>query len=337
MDMHRGLLKGLLGILVLAGPLSAAPPEPTPEAVRKATVKALELIEKSAVEYTKHRECFSCHHQAVPLVALTTAKARGFTVSDEVVQQQLKFTAESLAKGKDNYRKGVGQGGRADTAGYALLALEAGGWQADDTTAAVAEYLLLVNKELDHWRTTSQRPPSEASYFTSSYVALRGLRAFATEEQKERRAARTDEVRRWLRKTPAKDNEDRVFRLWGLKLAGADDKDVQAAAWELVRAQRKDGGWSQTDDRDSDAYATGSALVVLHQAAGLKTDSSAYQQGLKFLLQAQQADGSWLVQSRSQPFQVYFESGFPHGKDQFISISASSWATAALALACPKP
>ena len=38
------------------------------------------------------------------------------------------------------------------------------------------------------------------------------------------------------------------------------------------------------------------------------------------------------VKTRSKPFQVYFESGFPYEKDQWISISATSWATAALAL-----
>ena len=43
---------------------------------------------------------------------------------------------------------------------------------------------------------------------------------------------------------------------------------------------------------------------------------------------------SW---SRSKPFQPYFESGFPHGKDQFVSMAASGWATVALALACPGP
>jgi hypothetical protein len=43
------------------------------------------------------------------------------------------------------------------------------------------------------------------------------------------------------------------------------------------------------------------------------------------------------VRSRSRPFQVYFESGFPYGKDQFISLAASGWATTALALALPQP
>src|SRR5262249_18741683 len=66
------------------------------------------------------------------------------------------------------------------------------------------------------------------------------------------------------------------------------------------------------------------------------TDDPAYQRGLKFLIDAQREDGSWLVRSRSKPFQLYFESGFPHGKDQFISIAASGWATTALAFAVPR-
>ena len=116
--------------------------------------------------------------------------------------------------------------------------------------------------------------------------------------------------------------------------------------------QRPDGGWSQldppkqpTNQKDSrakansaiasDAYATGSALVALHLVGGITTDDSGYQRGLKFLIRTQLDDGSWLVKSRSHPFQAYFESGFPHGPDQFISVAASAWATAALVLACP--
>jgi hypothetical protein len=86
---------------------------------------------------------------------------------------------------------------------------------------------------------------------------------------------------------------------------------------------------------DSDAYATGTALVALHQAGRLPTTDPAYQRGVAFLLKTQREDGSWLVRKRSKPFQSYYESGFPHGKDQFISITATGWATTALALTCP--
>jgi hypothetical protein len=48
------------------------------------------------------------------------------------------------------------------------------------------------------------------------------------------------------------------------------------------------------------------------------------------------ADGSWHVRSRSFPLQPLKESGFPHGKDQWISASGTGWAAMALSLA-PAP
>jgi hypothetical protein len=322
-----------VSILGLDGSLLAARSGPAPEQIHAAVAKSVSLLEKSSAEYTVHRECFSCHHQALPIVALSLARPRGFAVSAEGLQKQLQFTADSLAKDRDNYRQGRGQGGQADTAGYALLALEMGGWKPDATTSAVAEYFLLRNKDSDYWKVSSRRPPSEASSFTTTYLAIRGLRAFGPPD--ERAADRIQRARRWLQTTPAKDTEDQVFRLGALKLVGAEDKDIRAATQELLQAQQPDGGWGQTTEMESDAYATGSALLMLHQAGDVPVTDPVYQRGLAFLVGAQQADGSWHVRSRSKPFQTYFESGFPHGKDQFISIAASSWATAALALAYP--
>ncbi len=316
----------------LASNVSADPP--SPEQVRAAATKSLALLQKSAAKYTEHRQCFSCHHQALPTLAFTTAKEHGFDVDEKVIAHQLKHTADFLTKNRDNYTKGKGQGGQADTAGYAMLTLHAGGWKADDTTAAVVEYLLQRDTDRDHWRTTSQRPPSEASTFTTTYLALAALKNFAPESKKEAIDARIEKTRKWLLSTKPKDTEDRVFQLRALKLVGAIKKDVQAAADELVKLQRKDGGWAQLDKLESDAYATGSVLVALHQAGGLDVKGGAYQRGVKFLVDSQKDDGSWYIKSRSKPFQLYFESGFPHTKDQWISCAGSSWAATALVLAC---
>jgi squalene-hopene cyclase-like protein len=305
------------------------------EGVKEAVVKALPLLKKGAEGHVAHRTCFACHNQGVPMFALTAARTRGFPVADEDVKKQLEFIAKFLGTNRDEYREGKGQGGQADTAGYALLTLAAGGWKADETTEAVAEYLLLRDKDRDHWHATSNRPPSEASDFTTTAIALRALRAYATPVQKERVAKRTEAARGWLLKAEPKDTEDRVWRLWGLHAAGAKEKELRDASDQLAKAQRKDGGWSQTEALESDAYATGSALVALHQAGGLATTDPVYKRGVAFLLKTQRDDGSWLVHSRSKPFQTYFESGFPHGKDQFISMAASAWATTALADALP--
>jgi hypothetical protein len=62
----------------------------------------------------------------------------------------------------------------------------------------------------------------------------------------------------------------------------------------------------------------------------VKASDGAYQKGAQFLLRTQMEDGSWYVRSRSLAFQPYFESGFPHGHDQFVSAAATNWASMAL-------
>jgi hypothetical protein len=309
-------------------------------ALRAAIEKSLPLLQAGAVGHRENRTCFACHQQGPPIFALTAARRHGFKVDDEELGRQSAFIAKFLDGNRENYLLGKGTGGQADTAGYALWALSAADWKADQTTAAVAEYLLLRHKDKEYWLNSSNRPPSEAGPFTTTYIALYGLSSYGTKEQQERIAARTSQVREWLIKTPPKDNEDRVFRLWALQAADASANDIAAAARELLSKQRDDGGWAQLDAgeptraTESDAYATGSALVALHDAGGLATADPVYQKGLAYLLKTQKDDGSWHVVSRSKPFQPYYESGFPHGNDQFISCAASGWATWAMILAC---
>jgi hypothetical protein len=329
--MQRLLLA--IALVPLALRPVVAQDEPSAQQVVGAVARALPLIQKGNAGHLEHRSCFACHHQAVPLVALSLARSRGLAIDEALFTKNLRAIAGFLDKNRDNYLKGQGQGGQVDTAGYALWTLQIGGWEPDATTAAVAEYLLQRDVKLDHWRTTSNRPPSELSAFTSTYVALRGLDRYATTEQYDRVLDRFERARTWLAKAPVRDTEDHVFRLRGLKLAGAST--VQSAAQELIKLQRPGGGWGQTAAMEPDAYATGSVLVALHEAAGLATDDAIYRRGVQFLLKTQRDDGSWHVVSRSKPFQLYFESGFPYGKDQFISLAASSWATAALALTLP--
>jgi hypothetical protein len=76
-------------------------------------------------------------------------------------------------------------------------------------------------------------------------------------------------------------------------------------------------------------------LVAL-QLGGLPVSDPAYQRGVKFLLATQQEDGSWYTKSRALAFQPFFDSGFPHGYNQWVSTAATSWATMALTLALPE-
>jgi len=304
--------------------------------VRKAVEKAIPLLERGAAGSIKERSCFTCHNLGVPLLALAAARDRGFKVDEAGLKAILEHTGAFLERNRENYRQGKGQGGQADTAGWALWTLESGGWKPDETTAATAHYLAVRDKDKGHWTNVSTRPPSEASPFTTTFLGIAGLRAFAAGEDKAAGGERIAKSREWLLGAKPKDTEDRVFRLRALEYSGAEPKDVEAATKDLLGTQIEDGGWAQLPGGESDAYATGTALAALAQAGGLATADAAYRKGLAWLLAAQKEDGSWHVKTRSKPIQTYFESGFPHEKDQFISITASGWSALALALALPK-
>jgi hypothetical protein len=340
----RSIVRSRLGIsgicivvLVLSGRTApAAEKDAETESIRAAVNRSLPLLTRSAqISSEKKSQCFTCHNQGLPILAMTTAAARGFEIDRETLKIQIAFTAEFLENNRAKYLQGKGQGGQAHTAGYAMWTLENGGCKPDATTAAVTEYLLVFQKDLDHWKPQSDRPPSEGSHFATSYVALRALKQFGTPEQRDRIEKRVAQVRQWMVAAKPKDTEDRVFQLLALKLTNAAREQIATAAEALRKGQRSDGGWAQLESMKSDAYATGTALFALQQAGGLAVADPIYQKGLKFLLSTQLADGSWHVPTRSKPIQTYYESGYPHGKDQFASITAAGWATTALALAIP--
>jgi hypothetical protein len=300
------------------------------DGLRAAIERAIPLLERAAAGSADQRDCFTCHNQGLPILALSEARRRGFAIDAANYQRQLEHTFAFLDQNRQRFLDGKGTGGKADTAGSALWALSAGEWPPDATTAAACQFLLQWQDGDDHWTCSSDRPPSEASNFTTTFVGIRGLQAFGTDEQAERIAGRVQSSRDWLIRTLPQDNEDRVFRLWGLKLVDADPDVLSSAAAELIGQQQQDGGWCQLDGADSDAYATATALVALHETGSLPTTAAVYQRGVEYLLQIQQEDGSWHVVSRSDPFQSYYESGFPHGEDQFISTAATGWAVLAL-------
>ena len=120
-------------------------------------------------------------------------------------------------------------------------------------------------------------------------LALRGLRIYAPNARAELVTQRVTHALSWLTKSRPADTEDRVFRLWGLKYAAASPEAIEAAVKDLLATQRGDGGWAQIEALASDAYATGSALVSLHQAGGLSTNDPAY--GRRCRLPVSHAEG----------------------------------------------
>ena len=297
--------------------------------------RSLSLLAKSAQIYTEQRTCFSCHHQTLPVLALQQAHDQGFKVPMEEIQRQLSFTQRFFADRRAQVALGKDVPGGPFTAGYALLMLGENRWARDKTTDAMVQYLTRHQAEEGSWWIVPHRHPMEQSLFAATALSLRGLQLYALTSEspqaiRDEVQSRIERARQWLGTTPVKTHEDKVFRLWGLTWSGAAAPRRSQLGAELLKEQRSDGGWSQLKAMESDAYATGQALVVLHKTAALDVCSVGYRRGIAYLRKTQKKDGSWLVETRCDPVQEYFESGFPHQASQFISIAATSWATRAL-------
>jgi N-acyl-D-amino-acid deacylase len=301
-------------------------------AIRQAVESAIALLQKSGPQFVKVSGCTSCHHQSLPQMAYAAARERGFHVDAAVSQQQVKAVMAMFRPIREQMEKGtINLPNPGISAGYSLLGLGAEGYAPDETTTAMTLAIARTQMPDGSFGVLAARPPSEASAFTSTALGLRALEVYGQGFEDEIARARE-----WLLRSRPSSQEDRTMRLLGLIWSRAEAKEIEQAAADVLAQQRADGGWAQLSGRESDAYATGQALVALYEAGTEAKAPKALQHGLAFLLRTQLADGSWLVRTRSSPVQMYRESGFPHGKDQWISAAGTSWAAMALSLSQPK-
>jgi hypothetical protein len=329
----RPLAALLTGVVFASAARAADAPDP---AVKAAVEKGLKRIEAGVASYPKHRQCFSCHHQAMAVLSLTAARQRGFESDAELLQTQVDFSLKTF-RNRAQIAKGQGVGGDSTGVVYALLTFAAAGRPQDETTAALVEYLLVKQRKDGAWPIPAfgDRPPTMGSLFTNTGLAVIVLKTYdppkdaAGAALQGRIDAAVARGRDWLLTNKPVSTEDKVFHLRGLVAAGVEAEEVGAARELLLRDQRPDGSWAQLPDMAGDAYATGTVLVTL-RLAGLDTRHEAYEKGVKYLLETQKEDGSWIVQTRSRPLQVFFDNGDPGGKSQFISFAATNWAVLAL-------
>ena len=300
---------------------------------RDAVAKAIPLLQSSAKTWHEKRQCSSCHHQFLGMTALVIARERGFKINQTMFDDEVRLSRlraanrDSLVLGDVSINEQIGRS-------YQALAMGAVGNSSTQGTDLLAHMLMGKQHVNGNWNSYSHRPPLEDSEFTATAVTIRALQLYTPEYRRIEAKRRIDNARKWLASTSPRSSEDRAMKLFGLRWAGAQQGQLEDAKAAVLRDQREDGGWAQISSRYSDAYATGQALVALNQASGMSVASSVYRRGVEFLLRTQQPDGTWLVETRRtrSPGLPYFETGFPHGKHQFISYAATAWATMALAL-----
>jgi squalene cyclase len=299
--------------------------------IREAVEKALPALQQAGPVFAKKTGCISCHHQTLPVRVTAMANERGYSYNRsqeaDTVQAILGMIAparEVLAEGADVVPQLAGTGG------HMLIALAAQHYPADATTAAIVHAIGIRQRPDGSWTGWAQRAPISGGDIRETVVAVRGLDLYAPPGRRSEFNARIAKARQWLVSAKPATPEEAISRLQGLVWAHADDRDLNAAAKAVIAMQRIDGGWGQTDLRESDAFATGEALLALYGSGAVQRSDHVYQRGIDYLLRTQTADGSWHVKTRAYPFQPLIDTGYPHGRDQWISAAGTSYALMAL-------
>ena len=300
-----------------------------------AIAASLPLLQQSGQKIIKAQNCITCHQHALVAMTVGVVRKHGFTVDEDTAAKARSQVATLL--GKDVPHILLGANLDASLAAYALAGMAAEDQKPSALTDALVHYLVLRQKTDGRWLVEAYRPPEDGSDFLFTALAVRGLQAYATKGRSKGIAARLTRARNWLLGANPEETVDRVYQLLGLRWLDAGTEPLQKAADRLLAEQREDGGWAQLPTLKSDAYATGQVLFALHEAAGIAVDAPAFRRGVDFLLRTQLASGSWHVPTRCFPVVPFSNSGFPHGRSQFISAAATCWATMALALTIPAP
>lgn len=328
--MRPFLVLALSSSLIVAAPAQGAD---RAETLRASIGKSLGLLDRAQLKFERQATCSSCHSQVDPMVAASAVRGRGVPVNQAVYDHQLASTVEVL-KLRHNYMLGHQVAGGGEVVVAAMMAgLAEVNYPADQQTDDAVVYLLAKQNQGGFWRAVAVRTPNGESPFDVTARAVRALDAYAPPSLRKDADAAIARARAWMISTPAgADNLSLAFRLQGLVWAKAPRDKVSAAARELAATQNPDGGWSQKPGLDSDAFSTGEDLIALHRG-GMRTSNPVYQRGLDYLLRSQAPDGSWHVAAHAMPIQPPIDSGFPYGRDQWISAWATAYAVTAMGYA----
>lgn len=333
----------VVDLLVKAGakPVASAamaPATPSPaSSIRAALERTLPLVQSNDETFLKKAGCVSCHNNTLTAETVGAARKKGLPVNEQIARRQVTTIGSYIETWRDRVLQGNGIPGDADTVSYIVLGLAAENFPADAATDAMALFLLRQQVADGHWRILAHRPPIESSDIEVTAASMRAMQLYAPKARRAEIDAAVQRGASWLAKATPMSNEERAFQLLGLAWAGGNKNLVQKAGRALVAEQRADGGWAQIPSLASDAYATGQALVALAEGGVLAVTDPVFKRGIQFLMTTQCADGSWFVKSRAIPLQPHFESGFPYGRDQFISAAGTNWAARALVLAYTRP
>ena len=333
---------GLAVTLSLSSIAATAPPDST----RGAVEHGLQFLQKEAYHWKTTRSCAACHHAATMIWAFNEARARGYRVDEPALAE---ITTWAFGDMKTNSLTKEAPPRDVINLGwvYVLLSMEtAPGFptaESPDKMQAApmgavcgtnAEEVLAARRTLIDQIVSKQTADGSWGKPLDERVPLGGpvediaiLSRLALLQSGDRSSAVTgciEKAAAWLAGHRDKTSRQGMnLRLLMNLREGTAPAEKESASSRILGLQNDDGGWSQTPDMASDAYATGQTLYVLARA-GVKAEDPHMKRGVAFLRTSQREDGSWPMTSR-----VHAKNLSP------ITATGTAWAVLGLLRASP--
>lgn len=325
-------MRGLTWIVALLTSVTATAQDPASQSSKLslAVDRGLTFLVEDAMAWKRDHNCASCHHASLVVLAMQEAKQRGHAVNQSVLAELTTWMA-TAGNGKFGMaRPEAAPHAASPKAIYFSLAL--GNDPERNTTVEAGLQLLMTTVKAEqtaagNWSTwPNTRPPIFGSSDESlTALATLAVLPVAATGDVEAQAVR-DKAVKWLTETKTDDDPQSIaLRLVLWKRLGRPAEECASLAGRILERQNEDGGWSQSTELMSDAWATGQAIYALAHI-GSDTNQIAISRGQDFLIKSQRADGSWEMISRPTT---------PGGKgsDSLVPITGAGSAWAVLGLA----
>jgi squalene-hopene/tetraprenyl-beta-curcumene cyclase len=306
-------------LLIATFPLAAAErpeiPQPKPtkpnEAIAKtwSAAKAAEYLDGVGVNWTRDRQCVTCHTNMPYMMARPLLKASPTEGWKEVRQ----FLEDDVAKWN--------AGGKTKGDAYVVATATALAFSDAATTGKLhaktkdaLDRMWMVQRKTGEWAWLKcDWPPLEHDDYYGAVLAAVTV-GIAPEKYAETEKAKVGiaKLKAYFEKTPAPDLHHKAMLLWASSkidgLMSANDRTATIA--ELKKLQHDDGGWclpslGKYNRRDKsanetaapcDGYATGYVVYILRQS-GVGVDDNAIQKGVEWLKKNQRDSGRWFTRS----------------------------------------
>lgn len=353
----RFLLFLSCGILIGTSGMARALDSIEAELVQKSVQKSISWLETDMRTWRNEHGCSACHHGPMYLWSVHFANQRGYTVNKQQLAEMTEWlltSDEARIFPKSPAQQTVNSSSTADRMTTAMMGhknlsqptiylthalnampdqepLKKFGWK------RLIDHLASAQKEdgsfegRDAWRPIFNTPQILTRFVVTGIQAAEPPDTESGEQQKILTHAET-----FLTSQPPDETQQgialRILSQTRLYRQPADKSltdNLSTLTARLKQLQRDDGGWSQTDDRASDAFATGQALFAMNRT-GASVDDPIIKRGVMFLLKSQNPDGTWPMTSRPNP-----ENGKPAEFLNPITYAATAWATIGLSSFVP--